>query len=134
MILVDTSFLMALAVPQDALHLRAAAWSEVVRDRLVTTEYVLVEFMNALSSPRNRGRAHALFNAFQNHPAIEIVTSSTDLFRIGVALHRQRPDQSWSLTDCISFAVMQQRRINQALTHDHHFEQAGFAALLREDP
>ncbi len=43
-------------------------------------------------------------------------------------------DQEWSLTDCISFIVMQQRGISPALTYDHHFEQAGFEALLRRDP
>ena len=35
------------------------------------------------------------------------------------------------LTDCISFVVMQERGIAEALTGDHHFEQAGFAALLK---
>ena len=42
-----------------------------------------------------------------------------------------RPDKDWSLTDCISFVVMQERNIQDALTADHHFEQAGFVALLK---
>jgi len=44
-----------------------------------------------------------------------------------------RPDTEWSLVDCLSFVVMKQRRLTQALTTDHHFAQAGFRALLRED-
>src|SRR6266851_7667037 len=57
--------------------------------------------------------------------------------RIGVRylrLHAQRLDKEWSLTDCISFVVMERRGISRALAHDQHFEQAGFEALLRRDP
>jgi len=35
------------------------------------------------------------------------------------------------LTDCISFVVMEESGITEALTGDHHFEQAGFVTLLR---
>ena len=42
-----------------------------------------------------------------------------------------RPDKEWSLVDCSSFAVMRQRGITEALTTDHHFEQAGLIRLLR---
>jgi hypothetical protein len=48
----------------------------------------------------------------------------------GVKLFSQRPDKDWSLTDCISFVVMQDHSIQEALTTDHHFEQAGFLPLL----
>jgi predicted nucleic acid-binding protein len=48
-----------------------------------------------------------------------------------VDLYAERPDKGWSLTDCISFVVMRQQGITQALTGDHHFEQAGFTALLK---
>ena len=52
----------------------------------------------------------------------------------GLSLHVARMDKSWSLTDCISFYLMRERGITQALTTDHHFTQAGFEALLRRDP
>jgi hypothetical protein len=42
----------------------------------------------------------------------------------------QREDKEWSLVDCSSFIIMKQRRINEALTNDHHFEQAGLIKLL----
>jgi predicted nucleic acid-binding protein len=42
-----------------------------------------------------------------------------------------RHDKAWSLTDCTSFVVMRQHRLTEALTTDHHFEQAGFKMLLR---
>ncbi len=44
----------------------------------------------------------------------------------------ERPDKEWSLVDCASFVLMRQREINEALTSDHHFEQAGFSRLLKQ--
>ena len=60
-----------------------------------------------------------------------VVPASEDLFNRGEALYAARPDKDWSLTDCISFVVMRDREIAEALTGDHHFEQAGFTALLK---
>jgi predicted nucleic acid-binding protein len=55
------------------------------------------------------------------------------LFREAVERYNQRPDKSWGLTDCASFLIMEERGISEALTHDEHFVQAGFAALLRDE-
>lgn len=49
----------------------------------------------------------------------------------GWALLKSRPDKEWSLVDAASFIVMQERGIIEALTTDHHFEQAGFVRLLK---
>jgi len=38
-------------------------------------------------------------------------------------------DKSYSLTDCISFTIMRQLNINNALTFDQHFAQAGFQKI-----
>jgi uncharacterized protein len=54
------------------------------------------------------------------------------LFSAGLELFRSRRDKEWSLTDCMSFVVMRERGITDALTNDHHFEQAGFRILLKE--
>jgi uncharacterized protein len=64
-------------------------------------------------------------------PNVLIVPPGIDLFEEGLALYQRRPDKDWSLTDCISFVVMERQQIRHALTGDHHFEQAGFVALLR---
>ena len=61
----------------------------------------------------------------------EIVPASPELFYRGIELFRVRPDKDWSLTDCISFVVMTDRGLSEALTGDKHFEQAGFKALLK---
>ncbi|WP_226889299.1 type II toxin-antitoxin system VapC family toxin [Nostoc sp. MG11] len=46
-------------------------------------------------------------------------------------LCKSRPDKAWSLVDCTSFISMQQVGIQEALTTDQHFEQAGFIRLLK---
>ena len=50
--------------------------------------------------------------------------------RKGWRLYRERPDKDWGAIDCISFTIIQERNIVEALTGDRHFEQAGFVALL----
>lgn len=134
MILVDTGYLLALLDERDALHPRALTWARATLDRLLVSEYVLWETINACSKPVNRPKVHALLAHIRAAPAYEIVSASRDLFEAGVRTHGQRSDKEWSLTDCLSFILMQERGITSALTHDHDFEQAGFEALLRRDP
>jgi len=117
---------------RDALHASAVAWSERLPGLFVTTEYVLVEFVNLLSTPGRRRPAHSVVASARANPAIQVVPATAQLFDDGLALHAQRSDKSWSLTDCISFVVMAEHGITDALTGDHHFEQAGFRALLKE--
>lgn len=134
MILLDTSYLIALFDARDGLHMRAMAWSEAVNEPLLVTEYVLWETVNAFSHPADRPKAHALVAQVRTGPGYEVVKASEKLFEAGLALHRARPDKGWSLTDCISFGVMLERGMRQALAYDQDFEQAGFEALLRRDP
>ena len=68
----------------------------------------------------------SLVDLVRRSPLFRFVEATPETFERGVALHRQRPDKVWSLTDCISFVVMQ----DEALTGDRHFEQAGCTALL----
>jgi predicted nucleic acid-binding protein len=63
-------------------------------------------------------------------PKVRIVRAGDDWFEHGLQLYEQRPDKDWPLTNCISFAVMTEEKLTDALTGDHHFTQAGFKALL----
>lgn len=134
MIFADTGFFLALCQPRDALHGRAQAWSKFITEPLMVSEAVLLETVNALSKPVDRAKAHHLINSIRSAKGYEIVYSSPVLFEAGMQLHAERPDKEWSLTDCISFVIMKERGICRALAYDHHFEQAGFEALLRHDP
>ena len=134
MIFVDTGYLLAVLNPRDAHFERAQRWAAVVREPLITTEYVLWELVNSLSHPVDRSKAHAAIGEITSSENWELVQATPALFSEGLSLHRMRPDKHWSLTDCVSFIVMQQRGLKQCLAHDQHFEQAGFESLLRRDP
>ena len=134
MILLDSGYLIALFMADDALHSRALSWSKCVQESVIVTEHVVCEAVNYLSEARTRQAAHVLVDYIKNDPACELIYASAELFRAGLILHRERPDKEWSLTDCISFHVMREREIKRALAYDHHFQQAGFEALLRQDP
>ena len=134
MIFVDTGYLLALLSPRDELFERAQRWAASIDEPLITTEYVLVELVNGLSAPIDRPKVHAAVAEIRSSESWEVVSANAELFAEGMSLHGSRPDKHWSLTDCVSFAVMQQRRLRRALAYDRHFEQAGFEALTRRDP
>ena len=85
-----------------------------------------------VSCPRNTVRnRNRLLDDLRNDPAVTIVHATDALLEKGIRLYRSRPDKDWPLTDCISFSVMAERGVSDALTGDRHFEQAGFRALLK---
>ena len=127
----DTFYYPAIINADGASHERAVRASGRVSGQVVTTGWVLTEVADALAAPQQRGDFLALLRALKDDPEVTIVPTTDDLFGRGVDLYARRPDKDWSLTDCISFVVMQERGIAEALTGDHHFEQAGFAALLK---
>jgi predicted nucleic acid-binding protein len=134
MIFVDTGYLWALLDKRDQLHTRAAAWHLRLSEPLVVTEYILWEMVNGFSTGEDRPKAHAAIDDIRTSADWQMLPASDDLFTTGLILHRRHADKDWSLTDCISFLVMKEGGIVRALTYDHHFEQAGFEALLRRDP
>ena len=134
MILIDTGFLIALLSPRDELHMRATAWSGAGDESLLLTEYVLWEAVNHFSSPADRERAAILMEWAESGDGCEFVRASPELLAAGWRLFRSRPDKAWSLTDCISFAIMSDRGMSKALAYDEHFAQAGFIPLLRSKP
>jgi len=95
---------------------------------------VLVEVLNGFSAEgAHFRRSVAVFvPKIIEDKVIDLVPQTSELFRDAFALYRDRPDKRWSLTDCSSFLIMDRRRIQEALTHDRHFEQRGYRALLRD--
>ncbi len=135
MIFADAGHLVALLKPRDGLHRRAVAWEEATRsERILTTEAVLTEVLDAMAGGHDREKAALAAEFFRDHAEHLLIGMSTDLFERALGRYRDRPDQAWGLTDCVSFVVMEEHGVTRALAHDHHFEQAGFEALLRRDP
>lgn len=131
----DASYAIALGSPRDQHHAQAvelAGRIESEGTRLITTRAVILEIGNALAKARHRAASVALLDAIEHDPRIGIVPVSEDLFHDAAALYRKHRDKEWGLTDCLSFVVMSQRRLTEALTADDHFRQAGFRVLLSD--
>jgi uncharacterized protein len=128
----DTYFYLATLNSDDAGHTRAVEWSKAHRGRLVTTAWVLTEVADAICRPPDRAQFTLLLELLRSDLRTEIVPADQALFDRGADLYARRTDKAWSLTDCISSVVMTERGLTEALTGDHHFEQAGFRALVRE--
>jgi len=127
----DTFALIAWLNPRDDAHAVVAAYLDGFTGRLLATEWVLMELADALSAPEARSTAVAFLKAVRADPLFEIVGYVPSVYQAGFDLFASRLDKSWSLTDCISFAVMTERGLSDALTADHHFEQAGFRAVFK---
>ncbi|MCY2987324.1 MAG: PIN domain-containing protein [Planctomycetota bacterium] len=128
----DTFYFFALGNRHDSAHHKVVTFSRNYTGQLLTTGFVLTELADGCAgSAHRRAVAVQAVRELRNNSAVIIVPCSQELFYEGLDLFEQRPDKEWSLTDCISFVVMQRQGISEALTGDKHFEQAGFVALLR---
>ncbi len=130
----DTSYFLALLGSADQHPQQAMAWSRVLRRPLLTTQYIILEVGNSLIRGADRDLFVQFFARLRSDQRTEVVPASAEWLTAGVDLFAARPDQTWSLTDCISFSVMTRRKLTDALTADRHFEQAGFRALLLYPP
>ena len=132
----DTSGLGTLADPTQPFHSVAASLYRTARNqkrKVVTTNYVLAELVALLTSPLRFSRASivAFLDDVKTSPYVEVVHVDPHLDDEAWQLFKSRQDKDWSLVDCASFATMTRRGIAEALTTDHHFEQAGFVRLLK---
>jgi predicted nucleic acid-binding protein len=127
----DTSGLLCFHHKAEPQHADAVRFVQSASNRL-THSYVLAEFV-ALAQTRGLPRQPALAFVADLHDntAVRVIYVPESLHGTALQLLRQRLDKSWSLCDAVSFLLMQQHGIRDALTTDHHFEQAGFVRLLK---
>jgi uncharacterized protein len=97
---------------------------------IVTTTWVLTEVADAFAASTARDRIAGFVAALDGDVNTKIVPATQALFHRGLDRYAARPDKDWTLTDCISFVVMEEEGITDALTGDQHFVQAGFEILL----
>jgi len=126
----DTAFYAAIVSDRDQLHERAKEAATRFSGPIVTTEFVLLETANFCTEGERRSVFLRLVANLRNAPHVEIVPATSEYFQRGLDFFAARPDKKWSLTDCISFVLMRERGLKEALTSDHNFTQAGFVALL----
>jgi predicted nucleic acid-binding protein len=132
-VLLDTSFIVALENRQDSHHERAKELDrELLREDGLSVLHwgVLLEIGDGYARVGRRAKGIALLDRLLNEARYQIFPLSESLLEQGRELYFTRADKDWGLTDCVSFALMKNEGISDALTADIHFRQAGFTALL----
>jgi predicted nucleic acid-binding protein len=129
----DTSGLLCLHHRAEPFHRSAVACYKAAAIRL-THNYVLAEFI-ALAHARRVPRVAAIsfVSDLVQDPDIDTVWIDEPLNRKAVDLLLARRDKTYSLCDAVSFVLMRERNIVEALTTDRHFDGEGFRRLLREE-
>jgi predicted nucleic acid-binding protein len=132
----DTSGWGNLADRTEPFHALATAIYRAARLQgrtLVTTNYVVAELVALLTNPLRipRPMIVTFIEGLKASPFVEVVHVELVLDQEAWKLLRSRQDKEWSLVDCASFVIMQRRGILEALTSDHHYEQAEFVRLLK---
>ena len=126
----DTSGLFCRHYGRESRHRLAKSHFDT-KSKKITHSYVLAEFVTlCLSRHLPRPAVLGFARSLLAHPLVEVVWVNEALHREALELLEKRPDKEYSLCDAVSFVVMRQRAINEALTTDHHFEQEGFHQLL----
>jgi uncharacterized protein len=128
--LIDTSFVIAFVNEKDEDHDKAIELSiEFNKKPLIVTDTVLLEIGNSLSR-RFKKECIETINGFFDSEEVEVIRLDETLFDKAFEIYKTHADKTWGLVDCISFVVMKERGIKDALTSDKHFVQAGFNALM----
>lgn len=133
---VDTSGWGNLVDRSQPFHSLAATLYRLARQqnhKIITTNYIMAELVALLTSPLRLTRPQIItfVESLRQSPYIEILHIDAETDTKAWQLLSSREDKNWSLVDCSSFVVMQQKNITEALTNDYHFEQAGFVRLLK---
>jgi uncharacterized protein len=127
----DSFYFIALFNERDHAHRRVSEFEQTLNRPLVATAWILTELADACAETPSRTFVAEFIRDVTKFPTFQIIPFSEELFERGLELYLKRRDKGWSLTDCISFVVMKDEGISDALTGDKHFEQAGFRALLK---
>ena len=130
----DASYLVALEWKDDQWHSEAMAHWATLRlspKSLVTSSFVIDEVVNFFVSRGHHQRAIKAGDLLLSSGGVDVIWADEELVRAGFEYLRRRGDKRYSLTDCISFVLMNRLEIMEALTFDAHFEQAGFVRLPR---
>ena len=132
-IFVDTLYWVALSNTKDQWHQKAKQVAVALGNtKLITTELVLVEFLNYFSSYKSamRQAVAGIVRDIIEDFRIEVIALTNEIFLLGLELYEQRLDKGYSMVDCVSIQVMRSRKVTEVLTHDRHFFQEGFTLLL----
>jgi predicted nucleic acid-binding protein len=126
---IDTSFLYALEDASDLHHEEAwEAWQKLLKNpqSLILTSYIFDEIVTLLQSKLGHAKASEVGNRLFHSSFVEMVQVTPEIFEKAWVYFSKHKDKGYSFTDCVSFTVMEELKIKNALTFDRHFSQAGF--------
>src|SRR5436309_6786242 len=94
---VDTSFWIAVALHRDEYHAEARRLLQSIAasDRLVTSEFVLVEFLNYFSERGSLSRKHAssYVRHFESDPMLRVIPLSSETYQLGLKRFERSHDK-----------------------------------------
>jgi len=133
---IDTAGWASLFIPTETYHTQAAnhfRQAQQSQKRMITTNYIVAELVALLGSRQRmtRPKLFQYIDSIKLAPYVDIIHIDAATDATAWELCKSRPDKAWSLVDCSSFVVMQRLNLQEALTTDKHFEQAGFIRLLK---
>jgi len=129
-VFLDTGAIYALADRNDLDHAAVrAVYFEPAR-RFLTHGLILVEAFSLLTKRLHKRAALETIGALRRSPRIEVVPPSPELMEAAWTRCARFVDKEWDWNDCVSFELMERRVLREALSLDHHFEQAGFVLLV----
>ena len=124
---VDTGALLALAMRRDRHHPAALAFlKKHLHARLVLTDLVLAEVATRLRARTSAPLAASVVRDLLNSRRYETVSLGHDLLAAAIVKMEQFDDKRLSLTDCASFAVMDQLGLGTAFCFDADFRDCGY--------
>ncbi|HEY5892629.1 MAG TPA: PIN domain-containing protein [Chthoniobacterales bacterium] len=127
-VFLDTSAIFAITDRGDHSHQRTLDTYKRAQ-RFVTHFGIFLEAFSLISKRISKPVALDVIQRFRASPRIESVLIDGDLLEAGWRRAAKFRDKEWDWIDCVSFELMERRGIQEALTHDHHFRQAGFTIL-----
>ena len=133
-VLFDTSGFFALMDERDPAHAKARSWIGLQRGKVrpLTTEWIIGETCTLLVARKRPRLVGRFLDCLEQSAALFVVNPDEGLLASAKRLIRRQAEQGYSFVDCLSFCVMKEREVKQALTTDGHFRKAGFTPLLLE--
>lgn len=130
-VFLDTSFLVALEDKRDQNHLNALNYWNSAKSSVspVTTSYRCDETVTLFNRRNLHEKAVEIGERLIYSPDIDFIYIDKETFLEGWEYFKIYQDKDYSLTDCISFAIMNKEKILKVIAFDVHFKQAGFEMI-----
>jgi uncharacterized protein len=128
----DTSGFLAMIDQLDRMHQDAVAWTRTRAGRMrpVTTEWIIGETCTLLIARKRHQVVPQFLDYVERSSALLSINPDDTLLRSAKLMMRRQADQGFSFVDCVTFCLMTERKIVEALTTDALFRKAGFSPVL----